>query len=348
MSSPNLYHFMALARELASQLPRLNMTFDPAEVERLKNQMGQVREAMGQISQGAIEFATSAKILDNFGAVPFEIWENARRARFMEPIFAGKESLRNQTEGHWIFDPAGYEAPGYFPRDGRIPNLELLDKESEKRNQADTRIRVSAAQIHAELYAEVDTLLAEPDGFSEQAPTPSGRVNTLLKMGFFNQPEVSDFMSEDRRYQGRKIEYGFRRERYDLATRYAFRYSNYKFITHDSLDKVLSKYGLVKEGVGEFIGTIPDANVADMARFMEQVTIAEEDRVNGDSDNYLIAAPIDQFRPKGYKGFASKEAYDRWLIEDPIVLKQVRDGYLIITAWGDEASDPDVQNERNN
>lgn len=34
--------------------------------------------------------------------------------------------------------------------------------------------------------------------------------------------------------------------------------------------------------------------------------------------------------------------------EDPIVLCKVKGGYLIVTAWGDEASDPDVVNFNNN
>lgn len=35
-------------------------------------------------------------------------------------------------------------------------------------------------------------------------------------------------------------------------------------------------------------------------------------------------------------------------IPDPVVLQPVKGGYLILTAWGDEASDPIVVNEINN
>ena len=35
-------------------------------------------------------------------------------------------------------------------------------------------------------------------------------------------------------------------------------------------------------------------------------------------------------------------------IPDPVVLQEVRGGYLIITAWGDEASDPLIVNKNNN
>lgn len=32
-------------------------------------------------------------------------------------------------------------------------------------------------------------------------------------------------------------------------------------------------------------------------------------------------------------------------VPDPVVLQQVKGGYLIITAWGDEASDENVVNQ---
>ena len=35
-------------------------------------------------------------------------------------------------------------------------------------------------------------------------------------------------------------------------------------------------------------------------------------------------------------------------VPDPVVLKEVKGGFLIVTAWGDEASDPNVVNEINN
>jgi len=38
----------------------------------------------------------------------------------------------------------------------------------------------------------------------------------------------------------------------------------------------------------------------------------------------------------------------REIIDDPIVLLPVSEGYIVVTAWGDEASDPIVVNESNN
>jgi len=50
-------------------------------------------------------------------------------------------------------------------------------------------------------------------------------------------------------------------------------------------------------------------------------------------------------------GLELKEGYklERKIeIPDPVVLQPVKGGYLILTAWGDEASDPLVMNEINN
>ena len=45
-------------------------------------------------------------------------------------------------------------------------------------------------------------------------------------------------------------------------------------------------------------------------------------------------------------GYKLKQVYKD--IPDPVVLQPVKGGYLILTAWGDEASDPLVINENFN
>lgn len=72
-----------------------------------------------------------------------------------------------------------------------------------------------------------------------------------------------------------------------------------------------------------------------------------------------IVAPITDFDVERFD--LEKTGYDltkkvedapkfdfNWLLDDPIVLQPVKGGYLIVSAWGDEASDPDVMNEINN
>lgn len=60
-----------------------------------------------------------------------------------------------------------------------------------------------------------------------------------------------------------------------------------------------------------------------------------------------ICAPI---KDMDISGLELKEGYKltKKHIPDPVVLQPVKGGYLILTAWGDEASDPLVVNEINN
>lgn len=60
-----------------------------------------------------------------------------------------------------------------------------------------------------------------------------------------------------------------------------------------------------------------------------------------------ICAPV---KDMDISGLELKEGYklEKKFIPDPVVLQPVKGGYLILTAWGDEASDPIVINEINN
>jgi len=71
-------------------------------------------------------------------------------------------------------------------------------------------------------------------------------------------------------------------------------------------------------------------------------------RFNTDNTTFKICAPV---KDMDISGLELKEGYklERKIeIPDPVVLQPVKGGYLIITAWGDEASDPLVVNEINN
>lgn len=66
---------------------------------------------------------------------------------------------------------------------------------------------------------------------------------------------------------------------------------------------------------------------------------------NKDLNVLKICAPIKDMNTEGMQlnGYQLQKH-----IPDPVVLQPVKGGYLILTAWGDEASDPIVVNERNN
>lgn len=65
------------------------------------------------------------------------------------------------------------------------------------------------------------------------------------------------------------------------------------------------------------------------------------------NDTFQICAPI---KDMDMKGMTISQGYRITKLSppDPVVLRTVKGGYLIVTAWGDEASDPLVLNENHN
>lgn len=70
-------------------------------------------------------------------------------------------------------------------------------------------------------------------------------------------------------------------------------------------------------------------------------------RVIIENSKFKICAPV---KDMNLQGMSITNGYkvEKIHIPDPVVLQGVKGGYLIITAWGDEASDPIVVNEINN
>lgn len=64
-------------------------------------------------------------------------------------------------------------------------------------------------------------------------------------------------------------------------------------------------------------------------------------------EEFSIAAPISDFKLGPGEEIKGRRIVAK-VVPDPVVLCAVAEGYLIVTAWGDEASDPLVQNELNN
>lgn len=65
------------------------------------------------------------------------------------------------------------------------------------------------------------------------------------------------------------------------------------------------------------------------------------------NSSFMICAPLKDMDLTG-KRIEIKQGYIIQEIPDPVVLKPVDGGYLIVTAWGDEASDPIIVNQKLN
>jgi len=157
--------------------------------------------------------------------------------------------------------------------------------------------------------------------------------------------------------------------------KYQDRYPLHKYITKAECKLVLEKYNLYIGDISRFIGFVPEKNLKeienfkptdfDKKRFIEfwafrDIEVDEDEyteyarneelrgyshsRYNyGGDKQFQICAPYNQF------DLDKSEVKGRSIVNaDPIVMYPVNGGYIIVSAWGDEASDPIIVNEKNN
>jgi len=146
--------------------------------------------------------------------------------------------------------------------------------------------------------------------------------------------------------------------------------------------QICKKYNLFIGNTGDFRGFVPEKNLQEIENFkllaedVIEVRYKEwynepirdgQGQIISDRDNMAltkkaytwerewkftpdIIAPLDQFTEMPHRvidGYKLRSS-NRQVAPDPIVLQRVERGYLIVTAWGDEAADPIVVNSRNN
>lgn len=212
------------------------------------------------------------------------------------------------------------------------------------------------------------------------------KCNRLEALGFTQTKEVVEARKEIQRLNTLEIENEKRSKLTEAINYFSNKYPQYKFITEESVKKICEKYNLVYGSIANYRGTVPDENLRQMENFSikEQDKIylqgyrgtfsgqtkyeaidlkTYKDRSQSDiwarhgnfsyKEAFLeIAAPAKDFDMTGMELNGTKIVAKPIEIPDPVVLQPViYDGvkhYLIVTAWGQEASDELVVNERNN
>jgi len=252
---------------------------------------------------------------------------------------------------------------------------------------------ITAKQIHDDFYGAEERLYVDAIGLQHRAPDRS-KASRLKRIGFGMAKPVID--AKD--FEGRKdvskliieaIEY------------YRIHYPMNKFITESEVEKLCKKYSLVFGNASNYIGDMPEKNLAEIEKFklrkedwqeknnydfspggglesiigtwthfLEATETARreygmairrnfknnyfqepsrqiEKEVETAQPPFKICAPHQDFNTLGYE---VRDGYK--LVWDPIVLQPVKfkniEAHLIVTAWGDEASDELVVNEINN
>jgi len=212
------------------------------------------------------------------------------------------------------------------------------------------------------------------------------KCNRLKALGFTNSKEVIEAQKEIDRLNALEAENRAKESLIKAIDYFSFKYPQYKFITEHSVKGICAKYGLIYGKINRYIGTVPDKNLKHMEdfkinhedncfeeyfntpyidfgsrrtgqRFMNGAEYSELDTRQKMSQytcyehhKLEIAAPKSDFDLEGYG--VKDHKISKIEIPDPVVLHPVcynnQKYYLIVTAWGLEASDPLIVNERNN
>ncbi len=252
-------------------------------------------------------------------------------------------------------------------------------------------------EIHDTFYTEVDRLLSEAKISMSLETDKQELIDKCVRLkalGFTNTKEVKEAEVEIDRLNNLQRENAIKAELIEAINYFSVKYPIYKFITEDSVKKICDKYGLVYGEIGNYVGTVPDANL----KQMEEFSVKEEDACgeivdtyyyrDGDTSTSLFGYyPVSELESKRiefyksevrYGGSSKIRSFDKCPLEiaaplkdfdmtnmkidgykvskieipDPVVLKPVafknKKYYLIVTAWGQEASDELVINHKNN
>lgn len=223
-------------------------------------------------------------------------------------------------------------------------------------------------QIHNEFFTEVDRLL-EYCGIQKSMTTEEeaalDKSERLSELGFHNS--LAHEKAEPVR-QAAKEDY-LKSELKEAIEYFSNKYPQYKFITEDSVRKICVKYNLYYGSVRNYIGDVPEKNLIEIENFkvddndmyfIEQsiyggqyVRLYNEYKGNWwnlDREGFVIAAPITDFKLN--KNTTITDRKISFSVPDPIVLQPVmykkKTYYLVVTAWGAEASDELVVNQKMN
>lgn len=224
-------------------------------------------------------------------------------------------------------------------------------------------------QIHNEFNTAGDLLLKEANSILEKTIEKDeiDKINLLRKFNFNNVPELQNI--------SKKIDDKKKAKEILIATNeISLRYPQYKIIHKSDIEKICKKYNLVYGEVELYKGFVPLKNLKEMDNFKlheddwkyfggyggygNRVEISKdvyEYLINYDSrdeyyidkeSKFLICAPAKDMIID--KDMIVKN-YKIEHVPDPVVLRHIKDDlHLILTAWGDESSDPLVFNHKNN
>lgn len=239
-----------------------------------------------------------------------------------------------------------------------------------------TSIAYSVEEIHNAFMTNVDSMVRDAVQENERLCRDESSLRNgerLAKLGFSIAHETQK--TNNARFRKRVNE-----SLIDAVSYFAMKYPNYKLITRRGIDRLIKKYSLALGPIQFYIGQVPEKNISEMENFkisdddrayqwisgrnetpgIQHSSFHDKDGNSGDwlyhkcgdetlkKASFVIAAPLDHFKTNTYVN-SNGEVVE---LKDPIVMQPVMHNkecyYLIVTAWGPEAKDEAVVNQKMN
>jgi len=189
--------------------------------------------------------------------------------------------------------------------------------------------------IHEEVYNAQDSLLKEANEILGREMEEKPNLQDLFKLGFTSEKSVLEKLNLlAQKSNATKVK--------DNVLYYSSKYLQ-RFITHECVERICKKYGLLLTDVSRFIGEVPELNQKEIINFKFDYSDYNNQNTYGPGIDLQIIASRDQLNTKGMRVSGINLVKD-----DPIVLQRVKGGYLIVTAWGPEANDSEIKNAKYN
>lgn len=212
-------------------------------------------------------------------------------------------------------------------------------------------------EIHYEFLTAGDRLLQNAKSqLREIDKNEEQKIQKLKKYGFNNVKQITETESE-------RIKAQWGKSLIEAICDFNIKYVGYKFITHSIALSICKKYNLVLGDVDQYKGFVPTKNLKEIDdfynKFPDLLVVKKQIRYGGmiflmpyvlETNNTRICAPLKDMKTEGYS--LSGRVFSKH-VPDPVILSYIKhsngtSGYIIVTAWGDEASDPLVLNEKLN
>lgn len=293
----------------------------------------------------------------------------------LSKLFEDGRPLKKESEQEPIFGYNEVQRPAPISETERnkiLKELESRGLQFETRNLSIPSVK----EIHDNFFTDSERMLADANVLEVikiQDQKFEEKAKKMSSLGFTGHPDVIRYneLIQNREKAIRNNEH--KKLVIECIQYFQQKYPGFKYISMEGVNRICHKYSLAYGPVNKYIGEIPNRNLEFMVNFKcddsdkarikkgqwDSLIYEESEEYSKTLASWVICAPANEFDLRNHeivKGQVRPKIYPK----DPVVIQPVRYEYnkngwkmymiggLIVTAWGPEASDYSVANEKMN